>query len=169
MRQKQSHALWETNSAILQQSIHETPEVLNVDLSITIRISLSNHRVQLLVREALSQTVHHLTQLALRDIAILIHIKDSKCLFHFVHILYTSAPGREHTGSLDLNADQVHELIIRNLTILVLIHAQHHLFNIVIARILAERPHNRLQLLSGDLSILVLVKNLKGLSVFLLL
>ena len=37
MRQKQSHALWETNSAILQHSIHETPEVLNVDLSITIR------------------------------------------------------------------------------------------------------------------------------------
>lgn len=74
---------FETNTSIHQQS-----ELSNIDLSVAIGISLLYHGIQLFVRQVLSQTVHHLMELAFRDITILIDIENGKCLRHLIHILY---------------------------------------------------------------------------------
>ena len=75
---------FETNTSIHQQS-----ELSNIDLSVAVRIRLLDHGIQLLVRQVLSQTIHHLVEFALRDIAVLIDIENGKSLRHLIHILYS--------------------------------------------------------------------------------
>merc|ERR1719215_1005542 len=55
---------------------HHLNELLVVDLSVTIHISLANHFINLLVRQLLAQVCHHVTQLSRRNETITVTVKD---------------------------------------------------------------------------------------------
>merc|ERR1711879_941671 len=55
---------------------HHLHELLVIDLPITVHICLSDHLIDLLIRELLTQVGHHMTQLSRADEAVAIAVEN---------------------------------------------------------------------------------------------
>ena len=59
-------------------SHHHSNELLIVDVSVTVDISLSDHFIDLLVSQFLAEISHNMPQLSRRNVSVAIFIEDTK-------------------------------------------------------------------------------------------
>merc|ERR1712100_267667 len=134
-------------------SHHHPDELLVVDLSVTVDVSLSDHLVDLLVSELLTEGGHDLPQLGGRDELVSISVEDLEGLAELLL----------GVGVLDLSGHQREELGEIDGTVAVGVDLVDHVLELGLRGVLAEGPHDGAQLLGGDGSVAVLVEEGKRL------
>merc|ERR1711925_52771 len=132
---------------------HHLHKLFIVYLAITINVSFPNHLINLLVCELLTQVRHDMPQLCSTDEAIAItveHVESLNELFLSVCVLHLSCHQREKLWEV-------------NSAVSVCIDFVDHILKFCLCGILAQRPHDRAQLLRGDRAIAILVEERKRL------
>merc|ERR1719333_1352620 len=135
---------------------HHFDELLVVDLTISIDIRLTDHFINLLIGELLTQVGHHMPQLRSRDETIAITVKDLEGfdeLFLCISVLHLAGHQREELWEVDG-------------AVTIGINFVDHILKLSFSRILAQGAHDSSQLLSSDGAITILVKEREGLLEF---
>jgi hypothetical protein len=130
---------------------HHLEELLVVDLTIAIDISLADHLVDLLVRELLSEAGQDLSQFSRGDVAIAILVEHFESL---EDLLLRVAP---------LNLYHGQELGEIDGPVAISIHLVDHVSELSIGGVLAKRSHHSSELFRGDGSVSVFVEQREGL------
>ena len=127
---------------------HHADELLVVDVTVAIDVSLADHLVDLLVRELLTQVGHDVTQLGGGDETVAVAVEDLEGLNELllsVRVLHFASHEREELGEV-------------NGTVAIGIDLIDHVLQLGLGGVLSERSHDGAQLLRGDRSISILDK-----------
>merc|ERR1719203_70710 len=132
---------------------HHLDELFVVDLPIAVDISLADHLVHLLIGELFPEIGHDMAKLCCTDEAIAIaieHLESLDELLLRVRVLHLTRHERQKLWKIDG-------------AIAIGVHLVDHVLQLGLRRILAQRPHDRAQLLGGDGAITILVEEGEGL------
>jgi len=127
---------------------HHCYKLFVVHLAITVDIGFSDHLIDLLVGELLSQIGHDVTQLGRRNETVAVFVEHTECLadlFFRVGVLHLSGHHRQELWEIDSSVAVSVDLI-------------DHILQFGLGGVLAQRAHDCAELLGGDGSIAVLVE-----------
>jgi len=127
---------------------HHLNELLVVDLTITIDISLTNHLIDLIIGELLAEVRHDVTELSSGDVTVAILVEDLESLLDFllrVCVLHLASHHGQELSEVDRAVTIGVDLI-------------DHILQLSLGGVLTERSHHGTELLCGDVAIIVLVE-----------
>merc|ERR1712117_338101 len=127
---------------------HHSDELLVVDVTITIDISLSDHLIDLLVSELLSEVSYDVTELSSRDETVTITIEDLEGLDKLLLSI----------SVLHLTGHEGEELWEINGSVTISIDLIDHILELSLSWVLSERSHDSSELFGGDGTITVLIE-----------
>mmetsp|Transcript_5947 Transcript_5947/g.11629 ORF Transcript_5947/g.11629 Transcript_5947/m.11629 type:complete len:244 (-) Transcript_5947:7-738(-) len=127
---------------------HDLDELLIVDLSVAVNVSLAQHLIDLLVSQLLTEVRHDMAKLSSRDETVAVLIENTESLLQL--LLRVSV--------LHLASHQRAELREVNGSVAVSINLVDHVNELSLSWVLAKRAHDGAELLGGNRTITVLVE-----------
>merc|ERR1719199_2199718 len=127
---------------------HDLDELLVVDLAVAVNVRLADHLVTLLVGELLAEVGHDVAELGGGDepVAVLVeHLEGLDDLLLGVSVLHLASHHGEELGEVDGAVAVGIDLV-------------DHVLQLGLSGVLAQRAHDRAQLLGGDGAVTVLVE-----------
>jgi len=135
--------------------MHELDELLIVDTSVTILINLLDHSIKLILSQDLPETLHNTTKLIQRDSSTTVMIKNLERALHLSFEIHILGRSRHHLA----------EFFEINGTVAIRVDLVDHVFDLGFSGVLAEGFHDLVELLDGDGSISIGVKECEGMPI----
>lgn len=135
---------------------HHSNELLVIDVSITIDIGFSDHLIDLLICEFLSQVGHHMSEFCCWNQTISIsieHFEGFDELFFGVGVLHFSGHERQELWEVDC-------------TVSISIDFVDHVLKFGFGWVLSQRSHDGTKLFGGDRAVTILIKKSESLLEF---
>ena len=132
---------------------HHFDELLVVNLTISIDISLTDHLVDFLIGKLLTEVGHDMTELSSGNETVSVLVEDLESFLDLilrVSILHLTSHHGEELGEIDI-------------TVTISVNFVDHVLKLSLGRVLSKRAHDGSELLGGDGTISVLVKEGEGL------
>ena len=139
--------------------LHDSQELLLVDLTVAVLVELVDHGGELLVGKVLSELASNSAQVSQRDLSCVVLVKKLESLESLLH----------GVAVLDLLFHDLNKVVVLNLVGSVAVVLAHQTKNFLLLHIEAESAHGNLQLVVVNGAGLVSVEEVKGLLDFLLL
>jgi len=132
---------------------HELDELVVVDSAIAVLVSLSDHLINLIISELLADGGHDMSKLSSRNETVVVTVEHLESLADLLL----------RVGILHLARHHGEELRKVDGAIVVSVNLVDHVLKLGLGGVLAERAHDGAELLGGDLTITILVKEGEGL------
>mmetsp|Transcript_7072 Transcript_7072/g.7940 ORF Transcript_7072/g.7940 Transcript_7072/m.7940 type:complete len:210 (+) Transcript_7072:77-706(+) len=157
--QSVAHAKPSVHLLVQRRLLHDTQELLLVDLSVAIAVRLLDHLHELLIGHVLTNLLRHTSQVAQRNLSRLIIVEQSERFQHFLPRVSMAHFGGHH----------LQELVEVNRSGAISVDVGDHLLDLLPLGLEAKSAHGNLQFLGIDVSRPVSVEQVESLLDLLLL